>query len=138
MTLRTGMGETGESYLVGPDKRLRSDSFLDPEKHSTSASFDGSIENNGVDTDAVREALAGRTGRRIITDYNNNRVFSAYTPLKVGDVTWAAISEINVEEALSEINTIKWLIRISFIMAVMACMIIIYLMTKTGEKLSRD
>ncbi|MGM0419271.1 MAG: hypothetical protein ACQEQS_11160, partial [Thermodesulfobacteriota bacterium] len=37
MQERTGMGETGETYLVGPDKRMRSDSFLDPENHSVDA-----------------------------------------------------------------------------------------------------
>ena len=30
MSDRTGMGKTGEAYLVGPDKLMRSDSFLDP------------------------------------------------------------------------------------------------------------
>ncbi|MCP4041558.1 MAG: methyl-accepting chemotaxis protein, partial [Gammaproteobacteria bacterium] len=29
MTKRDGMGETGETYLVGPDRRMRSDSYLD-------------------------------------------------------------------------------------------------------------
>ncbi len=45
MKQRKGMGKTGETYLVGNDKRLRSDSFLDPEKHSLKASFKGSIED---------------------------------------------------------------------------------------------
>ena len=39
MQERTGMGETGESYLVGPEKLMRSNSFLDPENHSVLASF---------------------------------------------------------------------------------------------------
>lgn len=30
---RAGMGESGESYLVGPDYLMRSDSYLDPENH---------------------------------------------------------------------------------------------------------
>ncbi len=30
MMERSGMGETGETYLVGPDKLMRSDSYLDP------------------------------------------------------------------------------------------------------------
>ena len=29
MQERTGMGETGETYLVGTDRRMRSDSYLD-------------------------------------------------------------------------------------------------------------
>ncbi len=138
MKLRSGMGKTGETYLVGSDKRLRSDSFLDPEKHSLKASFERDIEESGVDTEAVRKALAGETGEKIITDYNKNKVFSAYGPLKIGDVTWATIAEIDVEEALAEINKIKWLIGIAFSIALIACMIIIYLIIKTGKKFSSD
>ena len=59
MMQREGMGKTGESYLVGDDLRMRSDSFLDPQGHSVVASFAGSIDANGVDTLAVNEALRG-------------------------------------------------------------------------------
>ena len=38
MQQREGMGETGESYLVGSDLLMRSDSFLDPKGHSVAAS----------------------------------------------------------------------------------------------------
>ena len=31
MSDRSGLGETGATYLVGNDMRLRSDSFLDPQ-----------------------------------------------------------------------------------------------------------
>jgi len=138
MKQRMGMGKTGETYLVGADKRLRSDSFLDPENHSLSASFEGNIENNGVDTEAVRKALAGETGKNIINDYNKNKVFSAYSPLKIGDVTWAAIAEIDVDEALAEIQVIKWLIGITLTIAAIACMIIITLIFNTKRDLSSE
>ncbi len=95
MRQRKGMGKTGETYIVGSDKRLRSDSFLDPEKHSLKASFEGNIENNGVDTEAVRKALA-------------------------------------------QINTIKWLIGIALTIAAVACMIIIFMIIKTGKEVSRE
>ncbi len=41
MTERTGMGKTGEVHLVGPDKLMRSDSFLDPEHHTVNANNRG-------------------------------------------------------------------------------------------------
>ncbi|MCP4640947.1 MAG: methyl-accepting chemotaxis protein, partial [bacterium] len=34
MMARDGLGETGETYLVGQDQLMRSDSFLDPENHT--------------------------------------------------------------------------------------------------------
>lgn len=70
MQTRAGMGETGESYLVGADKRMRSDSFLDKEGHSVKASFAGTVGRNGVDTEGVRNAIAGKTDTSIIIDYN--------------------------------------------------------------------
>ncbi|MCP3955225.1 MAG: methyl-accepting chemotaxis protein, partial [Desulfobacterales bacterium] len=91
MQQREGMGETGETYLVGPDKLMRSDSFLDPANHSVKASFANPSKGN-VDTEATQEALAGKTESKIITDYNGNPVLSSYTPLKLGDVTWAIIA----------------------------------------------
>lgn len=107
MQVREGMGKTGESYLVGSDKRMRSDSFLDPEGHSVKASFTGSIENNGVNTLASKEALRGNTGTKIIIDYNGNPVLSAYTSVNVEGNTWALISEIDEAEAFAIITELK-------------------------------
>lgn len=43
MQIREGMGQTGETYLIGPDNRMRSDSFLDPVNRTVVASFAGTI-----------------------------------------------------------------------------------------------
>lgn len=107
MQQRDGMGETGESYLVGTDKRMRSDSYLDPTGHSVIASFAGSVERNGIDSESVRLALSGLTGITELIDYNGNPVLSAYTPVKVGDQRWALISEIDVAEALYAVTVLE-------------------------------
>ena len=104
MQERNGLGKTGETYLVGPGKRMRSDSFLDPEGHSVKASFAGTIEKNGVDTVAANAALSGKTGADVIKDYNGNPVLSAYTPIKAGDLTWALLAEIDVAEAFCPVD----------------------------------
>ncbi len=98
MSERTGMGETGETYLVGPDKLMRSDSYLDPENHSIVASF-ANPDKGSVNTEASRGALSGTKGAKIIMDYNGNPVLSAYAPLDIKDTRWAIISEIDVAEA---------------------------------------
>lgn len=77
---RDGLGETGETYLVGPDKLMRSDSYLDPEYHSIVGSFTHP-DKGRVDTEAVRKALSQKAGTEMITDYNGNPVLSAYGPL---------------------------------------------------------
>ncbi|MGM0496692.1 MAG: methyl-accepting chemotaxis protein [Bacteroidota bacterium] len=106
MQERAGMGETGETYLVGPDKLMRSDSYLDPEGHSVEASFAGTVSENGVNTKAVNEALAGRTNAEVITDYNGNPVYSAYTPVQFGDVTWAMMAEIDEAEVMEPVQAL--------------------------------
>ncbi|MCB9445110.1 MAG: HAMP domain-containing protein [Ardenticatenaceae bacterium] len=103
MQERTGMGETGETLLVGPDMRMRSNSYLDSAEHSVEASFVGTIEKNGIDNEAVREALAGETGEGVQfgTDYLGQRVILTYAPVKFGSQNWALIAKQNVNEAFS-------------------------------------
>jgi methyl-accepting chemotaxis protein len=106
MQQRDGMGRTGETYLVGADLLMRSDSFLDKANHSVLASFANPAKGK-VDTPASREALAGRTDSRIITDYNGNAVLSSFTPLSVNGLTWALIAEIDDEEAFEAVIAIR-------------------------------
>lgn len=109
MQQREGMGETGETYLVGPDKLMRSDSFLDSINHSVAASF-AVPERGSVKTEATEEIFAGNSGVKVITDYTGATVLSAYTPVNVGDITWGLIAEIEEAEALSVVNNINTLV----------------------------
>jgi methyl-accepting chemotaxis protein len=105
MQERTGMGETGETYLVGPDNLMRSDSYLDPENHSVSASF-ANPETGSVETEAANAALAGETDAKIIIDYNGNPVLSSYTPVQVYDTTWGLLAEIDETEVRAPVRTL--------------------------------
>ncbi len=107
MHSRSGYGASQEDYLVGADKLMRSDSFLDPKGHSLRASF-ANPKTGSVDTQASREALEGKTGTKILTDYNGNPVLSSYTTIAIGeDFTWAILSEIDEAEVLSIPNKIR-------------------------------
>lgn len=105
MQERTGMGDTGETYLVGPEKLMRSDSFLDPENHSVLASF-ANPTLGSVDTEASRSALGGERDARIIVDYNGSSVLSAWTPVGVYDTTWAMLAEIDRAEILAPVRAL--------------------------------
>ncbi|WP_439136235.1 methyl-accepting chemotaxis protein [Pseudomaricurvus sp.] len=107
MQSREGMGETAETYLVGQDKRMRTDSYLSPEDHSVAQSFSGSVEKNGADTESVRQALAGNSGRGLILDYNGNSVLSVYKPFLVGENKWALIAEIDEAEAFEMAHRLR-------------------------------
>ena len=108
---RSGMGETGESYFVGPDKLMRSDSFLDPVNHSLLASF-ANPTKGAVDTEAASEALAGKVDTKVITDYNGNPVLSAYAlydPSKEfsANFKWALLSEIDLAEVQIPVDSLR-------------------------------
>ncbi len=121
MGVREGMGETGESYLVGPDLKMRSNSFLDPKGHSIKASFAGSVAENGVDTEAAHRALKGVKGTDMIKDYNGNSVLSSYDRIEFDQFNWAIISEIDEPEAFASIKSTTMFM----IMTILACMIFI-------------
>jgi len=98
MKERSGMWRTGETYLVGQDKKMRSDSYLDNLNHSVLASFRGTVEKNGVDTDASRQALSGIEDKKILVDYRGKSVLSAYSPINIKNVRWALIAEVDEDE----------------------------------------
>jgi methyl-accepting chemotaxis protein len=110
MQQRSGLGQTGETYLVGSDKRMRSDSYLDSKGHSVSASFAGTVKKNGVDTKASNLALSGTTGNQIVIDYNGNPVLSAFLPIQIGEFTWALLAEIDESEVMIPVHHLRNLV----------------------------
>jgi methyl-accepting chemotaxis protein len=108
MKARTGMGKTGETYLVGNDMLMRSDSYLDPQNHSVISSFKHP-EKGQVNTEASRGAIGGQTAEKIIIDYNGNPVLSAFMPLQFEGLHWALIAEMDEAEAFAAITTLKWI-----------------------------
>ncbi|MBU1740281.1 MAG: PAS domain-containing protein, partial [Proteobacteria bacterium] len=106
MLERAGMGRTGETYLVGPDKLMRSDSFRDKKRHSVAASL-AAPRAGRVDTPAARRALAGKQGSLILTNYLGEGVLSDYAPLMVGGFRWAIIAEVGVDEAFAAVRRLR-------------------------------
>jgi len=109
MLERSGMGETGEAYLVGPDNLMRSNSFLDTTNRSVSASFQFP-QKGSVDTLASQFALAGMKGHQIITDYRGVSVLSAYLPIRIGHSVFALMAEIDEFEAFKSIDYLQRLV----------------------------
>ncbi|MCL1051207.1 methyl-accepting chemotaxis protein [Shewanella abyssi] len=110
MQLREGMGETGETYLVGEDHKMRSDSFLDPVGHSVVASFAGSVRHNGVQTQATEAGLRGKSGTDHIIDYNGHPVLSSYSPVDFLGLNWVLVAEIDEAEAFAELKNLQSII----------------------------
>lgn len=87
----TGMGNTGESYLVGNDLKMRSRSRFYPEQSPLS------IE---VNTEAARKSFIGSEESGIILDYRGVKVLAVYRKINSPYVQWALISEIDFEEVM--------------------------------------
>lgn len=116
-----GLGETGETYLAGPDRLMRSVSRLlttDPEEFldtvveaGTSPTVaereverGGSILLQPVDTLAVNKALAGETGVQVADDYTGDDALVAYTPLDIPGIDWVLVAKIDSDEALAPVD----------------------------------
>ncbi len=86
----SGLGLTGETYLVGSDYKMRSSSRFQP----------GSILNTVVKTAPVEAAIAGKGGCIISFDYRNIPVLSSYKNVSVHGLNWAILAEIDLKEAM--------------------------------------
>ena len=107
MTSRAGMGETGETYLVGDDFLMRSDSYNDSENRTVSASF-ARPTTGSVRTKATESAFSGETGTGLLKNYADKKVLSAYSPINLGDYNWVMIAEIDQNEALAGVTKVTW------------------------------
>ena len=101
MDERTGLGESGETYAVGPEGLMRNDSRFEA----------GTILKRTVDTKATQSALQGDTGREIIADYRGVPVLSSWSPVTIYEgapgaepITWALMSEIDHAEIKKPIS----------------------------------
>ncbi len=116
-----GMGRTGETYLVGSDFLMRSQSrfLLEDQKQYVETLHKTNIPVNVVDkinrfgttillqqvkTEATIEAQAGRSETRMITDYRNEEVLSSFAPLQIPDLQWVIVSEMDMAEAFEPVR----------------------------------
>jgi class 3 adenylate cyclase len=117
----SGLGRTGEAYLVGSDSTMRSlsrDLVQHPEdyvKAATSAGLDVAEAERAVatgqtlliqrvDTLAAERALNGEFGVDTTDNYLGDRSIAAFAPIKpAGGLNWAIIAEIDADEALAPV-----------------------------------
>jgi anti-anti-sigma regulatory factor len=121
---RVGLGDSGETYIVGQDLRLRNQSrFLIEDRESylraieTSgaasstvdriATLGSSISLQEVRTEGTLAAIGGETGTGVFSDYRDVPVLSAYRPLDIADVQWVIMSEIDRAEALEPVRSLR-------------------------------
>ncbi len=101
---KIGMGETGETYLVGEDFLMRSNSRSVPEN---------AILNQKVEGKAVSLALKHQTGTlEIEHDYRGASVLTAYSHLELNEkigtpFDWAIITQVDEADAFSLLDKLR-------------------------------
>ncbi len=118
----SGMGKTGETFIVGPDDLMRSDSRLfleDPEAFKRDVVEAGtppdvaqeSIQQGGttlvqpVATEATQLAQRGQRGTLVADDYLGHETLQAYAPVDVKGLHWAVIAKIDTSEAFAPVSS---------------------------------
>lgn len=125
MAERSGLGETGETYLVGMDRLMRSDSYRYPETHSVVNSFK-TPETGMKETASARAALAGESGL-LVQNTPDGEILSAYAPVSFGDHQWALLAEISADEALAPAYSLQIVVLI-LVLVIAVIIVIISLM----------
>lgn len=130
---RSGLGTSGESYLVGQDYLMRSDSLFDPESHSVAASMKNPAMGK-VETYAANEALAGKAGQQVIDNYLGTEVLSSYAHLNIEGVTWALITELDRATAFAAVAMMQWITGVTAVFGFLGIFIIAFWVTNSVTK----
>lgn len=118
----SGMGKTGETFIVGPDDLMRSDSrlFLEdseafkrdvieagtpPDVAQDSIQQGGTTLVQPVATEATQQARRGQRGTLVTDDYLGHETLQAYAPVDVKGLHWAVIAKIDTAEAFAPVSS---------------------------------
>lgn len=95
-----GMGETGETFIVGADGLLRSDLRLVEES---------TILNRKLSDERVAAAMRGESGASVMANDQGVEVITAYVPFEFNGAHWALIAEQSTGEAFAALNNMRML-----------------------------
>lgn len=148
---QSGWGKTGESYLLGHDGIMRTDSRFFVED---SAGYIKEMKKLGVDerilqliqtkqttiglqsitSVGAQNVIARNTGVSFYRDYRNQPVIATYAPLNIQGLDWGIICGIDTVEAFSAATVLaKKVIQYSLIIIILISAIAIFI----GFKLSK-
>ncbi len=112
MTENAGLGNTGEAYLVGPDKLFRSNSRFLRELgvETTIINPKHKVETKATASHSTEEL----TDTQVITDYRGQSVLSSWMripvhePMQQGDqpVIWTLVAEIDMSEVRGPVRAV--------------------------------
>ncbi|MEX1056244.1 MAG: methyl-accepting chemotaxis protein, partial [Natronospirillum sp.] len=120
----SGLGNTGTTYLAGPDGTARSNSRLlledaatfarhihasdlTPDVINTILAMQTPVGRQLLDTLATQNALAGESGARTTVNTWGEPVIAAYGPIDFLGHRWGVVSEIHEDEALTDVRQLN-------------------------------
>ncbi|MDN6857652.1 methyl-accepting chemotaxis protein [Pseudomonas sp. CAN2814] len=104
MQNRQGLGEAGETYLVGGDGSLRSDSARFTEHH-VRRDKEAPVALPGQ---AIEKALAGEHGRLAEPGLSNETALKSFVPLNLDGLHWALVAEMDQAQAFAPVRKLMW------------------------------
>ena len=123
-----GMGESGETYLVGEDMLMRTSSRF----------LDDTVLKQKIDTASAHAALKGETGFTITPDYRDISVLSAYTPVGLEGVDWVLLAEMDEAEAFAPVYALRnWALIIGGIIAAVVATVLFLVTSQITRLLKR-
>ena len=133
-----GLGKSGEIYLVGQDYKMRNDSrFLKDIKDPIVKKLNTTIGIFELKSDSTKAVLEkSEHGSMVIEDYRGISVLSAYDTIDLfGQGKWAIIAEIDEEEALEDIYTLRnVIVGISVLVALLSIIAFIFIIKSLVSK----
>ena len=119
--VKDGLGETGETYLAGPDRLMRSVSrklLVYPKAFLTDVVANGtpsevarrevetgdSVLLQPVNTTAVNLALSGQAGVATAKSYLGSESLLAYAPLNLPGLNWVIVAKVDRAEAFAPVD----------------------------------
>ena len=129
MTDHSGMAESGDTFIVGKDFLMRSDSAKD-KQHSVTNSF-AKPQTGKAKYSSVEKALKGQTGADLTASFNGIDVMSAYTPIDALGTQWALVVELDKQEALASSNSLLTTAMITILFAILANILIAFVVARS-------
>ncbi|WP_419903137.1 methyl-accepting chemotaxis protein [Kiloniella sp.] len=117
-----GMGEFGETYLVGSDNLMRSNSRFSNET---------TILSQNVQTDPVNQALKNKTGVLEAESYAGHASLAAYKPFEFNGTRWAMVAEISQHEFIEPLHDMRLQMVLATLALVVGIVIVSLLMSKS-------
>lgn len=125
---QTGMGASGESYIVADDFRMRSESRFFPERIPYTIVAESEPVRRVLDSLPVEESPF------VVKDYRGIEVLSAYRSVDIPGLNWVILSEMDLDEAMRPIIGLRnSLIGVTFLL-MLAAMLITYLLSNAISK----